>query len=46
MLAWLWHVWIGVILFAVSILAVVGLLGGYVKKVVSPQFPGKRQHED
>lgn len=46
MLAVIWHVWLGVILFAVGLLAVLGLLGGYVKKVASLQYPGKRQHED
>jgi hypothetical protein len=42
----IWHWWIGLLLFAVSALTVVGLIGGYLKSVTAKQYPGKRQHED
>lgn len=38
----IWHWWIGVILTIVSLLAVAGVVGGYMKSVVSQQYPGKR----
>jgi hypothetical protein len=46
MTAVIFHFWLGVILLAVSILAVVGLIGGYLKKVTAPQFPSKRNREE
>lgn len=46
MLANIWHWWIGVVLFVVAALATVGIIGGYVKKVVSPQYPTKRQRPE
>ena len=46
MTAVIFHYWLGVILLAVSIAAVVGLIGGYVKKVVAPQHPSKRNLEE
>lgn len=42
----IFHWWLGVILTLVGILASVALLGGYIKKVVAPQYPSKRQRED
>lgn len=39
------HWWLGLILLGVGVLASVALLGGYVKKVVSPRYPGKRTSE-
>ena len=41
----IWHWWIGVVLLIVSILAVVGLVGGYLKSVTSQRYPGKRTRE-
>ena len=43
----IWHWWIGVVLFAVSLAAVAGLVGGYLKNVSSKRYPGRRtrQHE-
>jgi len=46
MIANIWHWWVGVLLFAVVALALVGLIGGYVKKVVAPQYPTKRQRRE
>lgn len=46
MLANIWHWWIGVLLFGVGVLAVFGLIGGYIKKVVAPQYPSKRQRPE
>ena len=40
-----WHWWIGVILFVVSVLAVLGLIGGYLKNVTAQRYPNKRQRD-
>ena len=40
-----WHWWIGIILFAVSVLAVVGLVAGYLKNVTAQRYPNKRQRD-
>lgn len=42
----IWHWWIGVLLLLVSGLAVVGLVGAYLKAVTAKQYPGKRQRRD
>jgi hypothetical protein len=42
----IFHWWLGVILTLVGILASAALVGGYIKKVVAPQYPSKRQRED
>ena len=42
----IWHWWIGIILFAVSVLAVVGLVAGYLKNVTAKRYPNKRQRDD
>ena len=44
----IWHWWIGVVLTGGVVLAVVGLLGGYLKSVSSQRYPGgkpKRQQD-
>ena len=46
MTAVIFHYWLGVILLAVSLLAVVGLIGGYLKKVTAIQHPSKRNREE
>lgn len=46
MFAVIFHWWLGVILFAVGILACASLVAGYLKKVVAPQYPGKRHRRD
>ena len=46
MIAVIFHWWLGLILFAVGLLACAGLIAGYVKKVVAPQYPGKRHRRD
>jgi hypothetical protein len=46
MLANIWHWWIGVVLTFVSVLVVIGVIGGYLKSVTSQQYPSKRQRRD
>jgi hypothetical protein len=46
MIAEIFHWWLGVGLTIVSVLAVVGIIGGYLKKVVVPQYPGKRHKRE
>ncbi|MEN9505956.1 MAG: hypothetical protein RI958_1882 [Actinomycetota bacterium] len=46
LVAYIWHFWIGVILFFVAILAVLGLVGGYLKSVTSQHYPSKRKRRD
>ncbi len=46
MFAIIFHWWLGAILAAVGILAVVGVIAGYVKAVVAPQYPGRRNRRD
>ena len=46
MTAIIFHYWLGLILLAVSILAVVGLIGGYLKKIAASQFPSKQNREE
>lgn len=41
----IWYWWIGVVLTAVSVLAVLGLVAGYLKNVSSQRYPGKRDSE-
>ena len=42
----IWHWWIGVVLVAVSILAVLGLVAQYLKNVTAKQYPNRRQRRD
>ncbi len=42
----IFHYWLGVILLAVSLLAVIGLIGGYLKKVTATQYSPKRNSEE
>jgi hypothetical protein len=46
MTAVIFHFWLGLVLLGVSILAVVGLIAGYLKKVTATQFPSKRNREE
>lgn len=46
MIAQIFHWWLGVILAVVGVLATVGIVAGYLKKVVAPQYPGKRQKRE
>ena len=46
MLAEIWHWWIGIVLTLVSVLLALQLVVGYVRKVVSPQYPTKRNREE
>jgi formate-dependent nitrite reductase membrane component NrfD len=39
----IWHWWIGLVLTLASIGAVVMVIVGYMKKVVQPQYPSRRQ---
>lgn len=42
----IWHWWIGVVLTFVCVLALVGLIGGYLKIITSQQYPGKRHRRE
>lgn len=46
LLAYIWHFWIGVVLLLVSVLAVVSLVGAYLKSVTAQRYPGKRARRD
>lgn len=46
LLAYIWHFWIGVVLLFVSILAVVGLVGAYLKTVTAQRYPSRRARRD
>lgn len=41
----IWHWWIGVLLFGVSLLAVAGLIAGYLKSVTSLHRPPESARE-
>jgi hypothetical protein len=46
MIAVIFHFWLGLILTAVAGLVAIGVIVGYIKKVVAPQYPGKRNRRD
>jgi hypothetical protein len=46
MLANIWHWWIGVVLLFVAVVATIGLIVGYLRKVVAPQYPTRRNPEE
>jgi hypothetical protein len=46
MLANIWHWWIGVVFTGVALLATLGLIVGYLRKVTAPQYPGKHNREE
>lgn len=48
MIGVVWHIWIGVALMAVTVLACVGVLGYYMFSVESKKYPGgkQRRHQD
>lgn len=46
MIAEIWHWWIGVLLTLLSVLVVIGVVGGYLKAVTAKQYPSKRQRRD
>ncbi len=46
MLAIIFHWWLGLILAVVSGLAIVAVIGGYIKKVIAPQYPSGRARRD
>jgi amino acid permease len=39
MLAVVWHYWLGVALFVPAVLIVIGIVIGYLLKVVAPRYP-------
>lgn len=41
----IWFWWIGVVLTLAGVLAVVGLVAGYLKSVTSQRYPSKRHRE-
>lgn len=46
MFAYIWHFWIGVVMMFVALLAVLSLVGGYLKSVTAQRYPGKRARRD
>jgi hypothetical protein len=34
-----WHAWVAFPLMAAGVLATVGLVGGYIRKVIRPKYP-------
>lgn len=46
MIGYVWHIWMGILLTGVSVAAVLGVGAGYLKKVTSQQYPGKRHREE
>ncbi|MDO8389131.1 MAG: hypothetical protein Q7V57_01480 [Actinomycetota bacterium] len=46
MLAEIFHWWLGVGLTIICVAATLGIVGGYIKKVVAPQYPGRRHRRD
>ncbi len=42
----IWHWWIGVVLFGVSVLAVGKLVADYLRNITSGRYPNKRQRDD
>jgi Na+-transporting methylmalonyl-CoA/oxaloacetate decarboxylase gamma subunit len=38
-LAVIWHYWIGVVFFVLSLLVVVGVIVGYLVRVQAPKYP-------
>jgi len=42
----IFHWWLGAGLAIVAVLSALGLVAGYLKKVVAPQYPGKRQKRE
>ena len=46
MFAVIWHFWIGLILTVAAVLAVVSVVGGYLKSVSAQRSPGRRHRRD
>ena len=46
MLAYIRHFWIGAALALVGLLAVVSVVGAYLKFVTSQRYPGRRARRD
>jgi uncharacterized iron-regulated membrane protein len=42
----IWHWWIGVLMVALAILAVIGLIAQYLKTVTAKQYPNRRQRRE
>lgn len=40
-----WHYWIAVVLTPVAILSVPAVIGGYLFKVVRPQYPPRQKKQ-
>lgn len=41
--AYVWHWWIGIVLFVVGVGSVLGLAVQYLTKVTASKYPGRRQ---
>ena len=38
-----WHWWLGVVFTIATVATVLAMVGGYLSKVVRPQYPSRRQ---
>ena len=41
--AYIWHWWIGLVLFVSAVGAVIAMVAGYLAKVQAPRYPGRRR---
>lgn len=42
----IWHWWLGVVLFGGAVLAVLSLIGGYLKSVTAKKYPPRHSQSD
>lgn len=38
-----WHIWLGLVLVVAAVLSVLGLVAGYLAKVIRPQYRGPKK---
>lgn len=43
--AQVWHYWLGLILLVIGVASLLGLVGGYLKKVTAMKYPNRRQRQ-
>ncbi len=41
----IFHWWLGAGLTILAVVSVIALVGGYLAKVVAPQYPDRRRHQ-
>jgi hypothetical protein len=42
----IWYWWLGVLFVALGVVAVLGLVAGYLKSVTAAKYPGRDQEDD